>query len=312
MCSLYKEIIMKNLEKYKGIIPAFYACYDDNGDVSPERTQKLAQYYLDKGVKGLYVGGSSGECIYQNKEERKVILENVMEVVGNKMTIIAHVAAPSTRDSIELAKHAANLGVDALAAIPPIYFTLPEYSIEEYWTEMIQAANIDFIIYNIPQTTGYALTSNLLNKMLENENVIGVKNSSMPVQDILTWKLNSKKDIIVFNGPDEQFVGGRIMGADGGIGGTYGVMPELFLAADKAIQNSNISLATEIQFVITNIIFEMVKAKANIYAIMKKVLEKDELQLGGVRSPLTNVTDEDLVIVNKVSNMITSAINKYC
>ena len=93
---------MKNLEKYKGIIPAFYACYDDNGDVSPERTQKLAQYYLDKGVKGLYVGGSSGECIYQNIEERKVILENVMEVVGNKMTIIAHVAAPSTRDSIEL------------------------------------------------------------------------------------------------------------------------------------------------------------------------------------------------------------------
>ena len=303
---------MKNLEKYKGIIPAFYACYDDNGDVSPERTQKLAQYYLDKGVKGLYVGGSSGECIYQNIEERKVILENVMEVVGNKMTIIAHVAAPSTRDSIELAKHAANLGVDALAAIPPIYFTLPEYSIEEYWTEMIQAANIDFIIYNIPQTTGYALTSNLLNKMLENENVIGVKNSSMPVQDILTWKLNSKKDIIVFNGPDEQFVGGRIMGADGGIGGTYGVMPELFLAADKAIQNSNISLATEIQFEITNIIFEMVKAKANIYAIMKKVLEKDGLQLGGVRSPLTNVTDEDLVIVNKVSKMITSAINKYC
>lgn len=303
---------MKNLEKYKGIIPAFYACYDDNGDISPERTQKLAQYYLDKGVKGLYVGGSSGECIYQNIEERKVILENVMEVVGNKMTIIAHVAAPSTRDSIELAKHAANLGVDALAAIPPIYFTLPEYSIEEYWTEMIQAANIDFIIYNIPQTTGYALTSNLLNKMLENENVIGVKNSSMPVQDILTWKLNSKKDIIVFNGPDEQFVGGRIMGADGGIGGTYGVMPELFLAADKAIQNSNISLATEIQFSITDIIFEMVKAKANIYAIMKKVLEKDGLQLGGVRSPLTNVTDEDLVIVNKVSKMITSAINKYC
>lgn len=303
---------MKNLEKYKGIIPAFYACYDDNGDVSPERTQKLARYYLDKGVKGLYVGGSSGECIYQNIEERKVILENVMEVVGNKMTIIAHVAAPSTRDSIELAKHAANLGVDALAAIPPIYFTLPEYSIEEYWTEMIQAAKIDFIIYNIPQTTGYALTSNLLNKMLENENVIGVKNSSMPVQDILTWKLNSKKDIIVFNGPDEQFVGGRIMGADGGIGGTYGVMPELFLAADKAIQNSNISLATEIQFEITNIIFEMVKAKANIYAIMKKVLEKDGLQLGGVRSPLTNVTDEDLVIVNKISKMITSAINKYC
>lgn len=98
--------MIRDLEKYKGIIPAFYACYDDEGNISPERVQKLAKYYLEKGVKGLYVGGSSGECIYQTVAERKLVLENVMEAVGGKMTIIAHVAAPLTRDSIELAKHA--------------------------------------------------------------------------------------------------------------------------------------------------------------------------------------------------------------
>ena len=122
-----------NLEKYHGIIPAFYACYDDAGEISPERVQMLAKHYLEEGVKGLYVGGSSGECIYQSVEERKLVLENVMEAVGGKMTIIAHIAATSTRDSVELAKHAASLGVDALAAIPPIYFVLPENSIESYW-----------------------------------------------------------------------------------------------------------------------------------------------------------------------------------
>ena len=55
---------MADLEKYRGVIPAFYACYDDAGEISPERTRTLARYLIDKGVKGLYVCGSSGECIY--------------------------------------------------------------------------------------------------------------------------------------------------------------------------------------------------------------------------------------------------------
>ena len=69
---------MSSLDKYRGIIPAFYACYDDNGKVSAERTRNFTQYLIDKGVKGLYVGGSSGECIYQTVEERKITLENVL------------------------------------------------------------------------------------------------------------------------------------------------------------------------------------------------------------------------------------------
>ena len=52
---------MDKFSKYRGIIPAFYACYDDDGEVSADRTKALAGYLADKGVKGLYVGGSSGE-----------------------------------------------------------------------------------------------------------------------------------------------------------------------------------------------------------------------------------------------------------
>ena len=54
---------MRNLEKYKGVIPAFYACYDKEGNVSPEGVQSLTKYFVEKGVKGVYVNGSSGECI---------------------------------------------------------------------------------------------------------------------------------------------------------------------------------------------------------------------------------------------------------
>lgn len=302
---------MTKLEKYKGIIPAFYACYDENGNISGERVQELAKFYLDKGVKGLYVGGSSGECIYQNVTERKEVLENVMAAVGGKMTIIAHVAAPSTRDSVELAKHAESLGVDALAAIPPIYFGLPEFAIRDYWTAMMNASSLDFIIYNIPQTTGYALSVNMLKEMMSFDQVIGVKNSSMPVQDIYLFKRNAGKEIVVFNGPDEQFVAGRIMGADAGIGGTYGVMPELFLAANQAIEDSEIEKAQEIQIMIDDIIFKMLEAKGNLYDVMKAVLVKRGITIGSVREPLPRITSEDMSIVEEVYGMIELAIKKY-
>ena len=71
---------MRNLDKYKGVIPAFYACYDKEGNVSPEAVRRLTQYHIDKGVKGVYVNGSSGECIYLIVRDRKTILENVMSV----------------------------------------------------------------------------------------------------------------------------------------------------------------------------------------------------------------------------------------
>lgn len=301
---------MTKLEKYKGIIPAFYACYDENGNISGERVQELAKFYLDKGVKGLYVGGSSGECIYQNVTERKEVLENVMAAVGGKMTIIAHVAAPSTRDSVELAKHAESLGVDALAAIPPIYFGLPEFAIRDYWTAMMNASSLDFIIYNIPQTTGYALSVNMLKEMMSFDQVIGVKNSSIPVQDIYLFKRNAGKEIVVFNGPDEQFVAGRIMGADAGIGGTYGVMPELFLAANQAIEDSEIEKAQEIQIMIDDIIFKMLEAKGNLYDVMKAVLVKRGITIGSVRAPLPRITSEDMSIVEEAYRMIELAIDK--
>ena len=205
-------------EKYTGIFPAFYACYDDSGAISPERVRALTEYLIGKGVNGLYVGGSSGECIYQGVEERKVVLENVMAVAKGRVTVIAHVACNNTKDSVELARHAESLGVDAIAAIPPIYFRLPEYSVAQYWNDISSAApHPDFIIYNIPQLAGISLNEGLLKKMLENPCVKGVKNSSMPTQDIETWR---RTGALVFNGPDEQLLPGLAAGAVGGIGGT--------------------------------------------------------------------------------------------
>lgn len=300
---------MKDLKKYEGVIPAFYACYDDQGEISPERVRALVEYFLKKGVHGLYVNGSSGECIYQSVADRKLILEEVMAVAKGKLTIIVHVACNNTKDSVELARHAESLGVDAIAAIPPIYFRLPEYSVAQYWNDISAAApQTDFVIYNIPQLAGVALTPSLYAEMLKNERVIGVKNSSMPVQDIQTFAALGGEDHLVFNGPDEQFLGGRLMGARAGIGGTYGAMPELFLKLNQLIADKELERAKELQFTINTIIGKLTAAHGNMYSVIKEVLKINEnLNIGSVRAPLTPVTGTDRPIVEEAARLIRAA-----
>ena len=300
---------MRDLKKYEGVIPAFYACYDDQGEINPERVRALVEYFLEKGVQGLYVNGSSGECIYQSVADRKLILEEVMAVAKGKLTIIAHVACNNTKDSMELARHAESLGVDAIATIPPIYFRLPEYSIAQYWNDISAAApHTDFVIYNIPQLAGVALTPSLYTEMLKNERVIGVKNSSMPVQDIQTFAALGGEDHLVFNGPDEQFLGGRLMGARAGIGGTYGVMPELFLKLNQLIADKELERAKELQFTINTIIGKLTAAHGNMYSVIKEVLKINEnLNVGSVRAPLTPVTGTDRPIVEEAARLIRAA-----
>ena len=302
---------MKDMTKYQGIIPAFYACYDANGAINPAAVREMTQWFIDQGVQGLYVGGSSGECIYQSKEDRKVTLENVMAVAKGKLTIIAHVACNNTADSQELAAHAESLGVDAIAAIPPIYFKLPPYAIAKYWNDISAAApNTDFVIYNIPQLAGVALTIPLLKEMLKNPRVIGVKNSSPATQDI---QMFADEGCIVFNGPDEQLISGLVMGAIGGIGGTYGAMPQLYVELYRCVKAGEMAKALEIQNDCCRIIYKMCSGHGNMYGMIKEILRKlGGPDCGSVRAPLAELIESDYAIADECVEMIQAALKKYC
>ncbi len=301
------------MSEFKGIYPAFYACYDDEENVSCDRTKALTEYLIEKGVSGLYVGGSSGECIYLSVEERMKTLEAVMEAAKGRIKIIAHVACNNTKDSCTLASHAESLGVDAIAAIPPIYFRLPEKAIAKYWNDISDAApNTDFVIYNIPQLAGVALTLTLLDEMLKNPRVKAIKNSSMPVQDIQMFIRQAKmngREISVFNGPDEQFVSGRIIGASAGIGGTYAVMPEVFVKMDEAVEKGDFALAQKLQHAANEVIYKMCSAEGNMYAVAKAVIGKRTgIALGGVREPLLNLCEGDERVVEEAVRLVEAAL----
>ena len=132
----------------------------------------------------------------------------------------------------------------------------------------------------------------------------------MPTQDIQMFKdagiaARGEGNFVVFNGPDEQFVSGRVIGADGGIGGTYAVMPELFLKMNELIEKGDIPAARENQYKADRIIYKVCEAHGNLYAVMKEILRRMYgLDLGGVRAPLPGLIPEDEPIVTEAQKMI--------
>ncbi|MBP1961599.1 dihydrodipicolinate synthase family protein [Paenibacillus aceris] len=294
-----------NLYRFKGITIAMYSCYNASGEIDLEAARRLARYYAESGVKGLYVGGSSGEGMLQSVTERKLMLEAVVGEVGSELTIIAHVGAPATRDSVELAIHAEKIGAHAVSAVPAIYYRLPAPSVEAHWQAIIDSTDLPFIIYHIPQTTGFQLTLGLLSKMAAQEKVIGVKISAESTFELQQFKAAGGEDFLVLNGPDEQYLAGRSIGADGGIGGTYGVMPELFLHIEKCYAQGRMDDALKWQFIVNELIVELLSFPS-LYGACKAILKLRGYDTGEPRLPLLPVAETDLPRIHALNERILS------
>ena len=299
----------RDLNQFRGVIVAMYACYDQKGNVNPEAVKKLARHYANLGVKGLYVGGSTGEGILQNVEERKLTLEAVMREVGKELTVIAHVGAPSTRESIELSVHAESVGAHAVSAVPSIYYPLSPDSVERHWQEIIDSTSLPFIIYHIPQTTGFHLSESLFTKMASREKVIGIKVSSVSTYELQRFKQIGGDDFLVFNGPDEQYLAGRAMGADGGIGGTYGIMPELFLKIEQCFVEGKWDEARAWQYKVNEIISELLTFPS-LYGGCKAILKLRGFDIGKPRLPLLPVPEDEMPRVAKLNEKILRYIEE--
>lgn len=285
-----------DVSRFKNVTVALNTPFKANGDVDLEAAKKLTRYYINKGVKSLYVCGSTGEGFLLDIDERKKVVEAVKEEAGNEMNIIVHVGCPSTRHSAMLAKHAEEAGADATSAVPCVYYRPSEESVYQHWTEITKAADLPFFIYNIPQLTGFNLSMNLFNRMLENPRVAGVKCSSDPCHDILRFKQAGGEDFIVFNGPDEQFLAGRLMGADAAIGGTYGAMPELYLKLENLIREGNIPAAQKMQNIITPLIYRLCSFPS-MYGACKTIIRMDGVDIGDPRLPFLPVDEKDPEII---------------
>lgn len=300
-------LVMKmDLERFKGVFVALNTIYDENDNINTAEIQKLINVYKTKGVKGVYICGSTGEGFLLSTNERKLVAEAVKEAAGDNFTVISHVGCAGTKESIELAKHAESIGIDAVSAVPSVYYRLSPKCVEKHWNGIIDSTNLPFIIYNIPQLTGFNLPYDLFKRMAENPKVIGIKNSEEPVYNMERYRTIAGDDFIIFNGSDEQFLGGRLMGANAGIGGTYGTMPELFATLDRLINENKIEQAKELQFKINEIIFDLLSLDS-LYGAAKQIISiRFNINAGQPRSPFLPVEYSEKVkaIADKIEKIV--------
>lgn len=295
----------ENLDRFKGVFVALNAIYDENDNVNSDATKQLVKIYKDKGVSGVYVCGSTGEGFLLSTQERMQVAEAVKQASGDDFTVIVHVGCASTKESIILAQHAESIGVDAVSAVPGVYYRLSAPSVEKHWNGIIDSTDLPFIIYNIPQLTGFNLPLDLFKRMADNPKVIGIKNSEEPVYNMERFRTIAGDDFIIFSGSDEQFLGGRLMGANAGIGGTYGTMPELFVALDRLINDNKIQEARILQYKINDVIFDLLSCPS-LYGAAKQVISlRFGINAGQPRSPFLPVEPDDKV------KAIADKIEKY-
>lgn len=281
-----------NHAKLRGIFTALLTPMHEEGTIDFDSLARLVEHQIDQGVAGFYVGGSTGESFLLTGEERMQILEAVVRAARGRVAVIAHVGCMSTMESVRLAQHAERQGVDAISAVVPFYYKVTLKEIREHYEAIMSAVSLPMILYHFPGATGVSLSMDFYETMSRHPQCIGVKFTSLDLFQMQQIRARCGPDFLIFNGHDEVYGGGALLGADGAIGSTFNMMPRLFAGMFDRISREAWPSVRTAQEEANEVIAHMMKFDVIPY-------EKYILHLQGVfacpkaRQPLKQFTAEE-------------------
>ncbi|MDJ0753460.1 MAG: dihydrodipicolinate synthase family protein [Ardenticatenaceae bacterium] len=233
-----------------GVTPAMATPIDTSGyAVHGDVVPLLVDFLRTRGVRGLFIGGTTGEGILLSMEDRGRLLETVLDCVDGTFPILAHVGGNTTRDTITLATHAAAKGAAAVVVITPWYFGMDDTAMLAYFEEVAAAVpDTPVMIYDIPQAAVNGVTPALLAKIQDHiPNFAGLKCSRTDIQVIRALLDTQRDDLIFLAGNEAIALGSLALGADGMISGLSTAVPEPFVALTAAFGEGDLAEARRIQ-----------------------------------------------------------------
>ena len=267
-----------------GLNTAALTAYDDDGNVSPERFAKHLEHQMAVGVNGFFVCGSSGEGLYLTHDERKLVAEVAVHTCKGKAPVMVHVGSMTTDASVDLAKHAAQIGADAVSSIAPVYYSLGLEAALNHYKAIGGATELPFFIYHFPTLTGSALTAENASRLLEIPNLAGLKFTDAALY-LMRWMFEfTGEQLTMLSGPDELHLPAMTMGAHGAIGSTYNLLPGAWLRMREAYFAGDNARASELQVKCNRIIYAWLQAGGLGY--LKAAMKMTGLNLGRARAPL--------------------------
>jgi N-acetylneuraminate lyase len=275
---------MKANKELTGIMVPLVTPFDENGDLAPEKALPLIERHLEVGVRGFYVGGSSGEGFLQSVAERCEYMRFVADAAKHRVTLIAQVGALSSRDAHALADFAATSGYDVISSTPPFYFNYTEQEVVGYYQDLAERSELPVLLYNTPGTTGCNMSVDAQIEMLRLPNVVGSKHTD-PNFFSAERLMQAVPGTTIFNGPDEMLTGGLAMGMAGGIGSTYNLMPRHYLDIYRHVQNGDLEKARETQAIVNEVIYELLRVSPGVVPGIKHGLRTLGFDVGRARRP---------------------------
>ena len=281
------------LKDYKGVIPALMTPFDKNGLFDKECARQMIEWHISQGVGGFYLTGSNGHGPYMDPEERMKAVEGMAEIVNGRLPIVAHIACVSPRISAQLARHAQSCGCTGVSAVPSYYYKLTADQMYRYYDEIASASSLPFVIY--AKTADYAPSVAMFEKLSKIANVQGLKFTGSDHYMMGRIKEALGKDFMVYSGRDEMFLSGLLSGADGIIGGTYNVLPDLYIRGVKSFRESRIFDAQKDMLAANAILEVMFPYDGSLAAPMRACYEFMGIDAGHNPSPLLDLDKDQKV-----------------
>ena len=279
----------KSIEDFKGVIPAVLSVFDAQEELDEKGTRELIRFLCSFDIGGLYLTGSTGEAFLMNSEERKRQVEIVRDEVGDRLPVVVHVGAMSTRASIELARHAEAVGAAGISSVPPFYFKFNEEQIFGYYRDISEATSLPMIVYNIPLAG--MMTVSMIERLASLPNVRGVKYTGTALYEVTQIRDACKPGFQIYGGCDELGSSNIALGVDGIIGSFYNCIPDLYLRIWKAVKESDVETAARLQRKALHVIMLGIQS-GSMMACIKLWLRAAGVQAGYARRPFDNFTEE--------------------
>jgi N-acetylneuraminate lyase len=237
-----------------GIYPAIVTPLTSGAELATEVLARLLARLLDAGVDGVYAAGSTGEGMRMSLTTREAVVDCLMSHLPQGKKLLVHVGAARVEDAIRLAVHAAKAGAHAISSLPP---KAGFAELRDYYQRLAEHSPLPLILYYFPEACPSAFQrAEELEEICALPNVTGVKFTDYNLYLLERLTALGK---LVYNGRDEVLAAGLLMGAQGGIGSTYNLVPEIYVALYRHTLRGEWEQARQLQRVLNQLIAVLVK-----------------------------------------------------
>lgn len=165
------------MKKYnvEGSWPAVVTPFYENDEVNYDVLRQLVGFQAQNNSNGLLLMGSTGEAILLTADERKKIIDTVLDEASGKIPVMVGVAAMTTKQTIENAKYAKEAGADLGLIVQPPYIKPKQSSLYKYFKDVADAVDIPLAIYNNPERCGVNIEPETIARLSKHENIVAIK-----------------------------------------------------------------------------------------------------------------------------------------